>query len=224
MMRSRLGRSRRSGFGLIDLMIAVLVLGLLFGSIAAVGRTSTQVYRTGTVSVDVDARLRRTMDRIVRELISSGLHVLVPDPQPPIGSETLDYLQSAGVASGAILWGEPRRIAFEYELGEVDDGIDNNGNGSIDEGAVVLTIDVGGPNERRVVLCHGVREYLEGEVPNGLDDDGNGLRDEKGLSFSVEGGHLAVRLTVERRDEDGRPITRTIETSVKPRNSREVEP
>ena len=111
-----------------------------------------------------------------------------------------------------------QEIAFEYETGEIDDGRDNNRNGLVDEGVVVLLRDAGGANEQRVVLCHGVRERLEGELVNGLDDNGNGLVDEKGFCLQWVDGVLALWLSIELIDGNGMHEVRTLQTSVRIRN------
>ena len=103
-------------------------------------------------------------------------------------TQSRGQFESTGLASRLGPWlTQGQRFEFVYDPDEVDDGQDNNGNGLIDEGRIVWTRNVGAPDERSVVLCHQVREYLEGEVPNGLDDNGNGLVDEKGLSFERNG-------------------------------------
>ena len=88
----------------------------------------------------------------------------------------------------------------------------------MDECQLVLRLDAGTAAQRDVVLCRYVREYLEGEIPNGSDDNGNGLMDERGFSADVADGVWTLRLTVERRDASGRLVTKTHETSVRPRN------
>ena len=47
-------------------------------------------------------------------------------------------------------------------VGEIDDGLDNNGNGLVDEGQVVWITDLGLPGQRAVVLCNWVSEALDG--------------------------------------------------------------
>ena len=73
-------------------------------------------------------------------------------------------------------------------------------------------------NQKRVVLCSGVAEYLEGETPDGNDENGNQLRDERGLCFERVGNRLNVYLTVERMDSAGLLWTQTLQTSVHYRN------
>ena len=113
---------------------------------------------------------------------------------------------------------EQNRLELRYEDDEVDDGIDNDGDGVVDEGVLVLIQDWMGPTEQEVVLCHGVREFLEGETPNMLDDNGNGLIDERGFSVDLDGENLTFRLSLERVDASGNTVIRTLESSVWLRN------
>jgi hypothetical protein len=110
------------------------------------------------------------------------------------------------------------QILSELDEGELDDGADNDGDGLVDEGRVVLIEDQGGAAERRVVLTNGVAELQDGEEANNADDNGNGLVDETGLSFSATGETVFVRLTCQRRTDDGRLLVQAAETAVRLRN------
>ncbi len=67
-------------------------------------------------------------------------------------------------------------------------------------------------------MVRNVREHLEGEIDNGADDNGNGLIDEGGLSFSLAGKTLTIRLTIQGIHPKGQLISRTLETSLTLRN------
>lgn len=209
---------KRSGLSMVELMIAMTTMAVVLGAVALAALQGNNAFQTGHTVSTLEAQGQRALDRIVEELREAGRTGLVPDPQPPFGSATLDYQNNLGWGGAAIVWDTPTRMAFELMAGELDDGIDNNGNGLIDEGSVVWRRDPGQPGEQRVVFCNYVREYLAGELPNGLDDNGNGLIDELGLSFSANGDTITVRLTLERLDEEGHLITRTVETAVTLRN------
>ena len=213
------GSSPSAGFSLVELTISVALLGLVLTAVSLLGSTTSAALGSGALASDVEMVLGRALGRVSRELVVTGTNVILPDPLAPIGSETIAYQKPVGVSGGVALWGNRASIDLEYESGEANDGIDNTGNRLADEGVLVWTLDVGLPTEQRVVLCHSVREYLEGETPNGVDDNGNGLIDERGFCLVREGEALVLRLTIERVDIKGRRVTRTLETSVKPRNS-----
>ena len=124
----------------------------------------------------------------------------------------------SGFAGGAPTWSSLTRIGFAYEPGEIDDAIDDGGDGLVDEGQLVMVQDVGTAAERTLVLASSVRELLEGELPNAADDNGNGLQDEGGVSFELVGETLLIRLSLERRDSDNQLLTRTVETGIRLRN------
>jgi hypothetical protein len=125
-----------------------------------------------------------------------------------------------GFLNDAPVWGPPERLLLEYSPGEVDDGIDNNQNGLVDECRVVWLENPDTVNERRTVLCNWVRETLEGETPgNNADENGNGLDDEPGLCFDFDGNRVTIRLTVERLSPEGFSIMRTLERTISFRNA-----
>ena len=115
-------------------------------------------------------------------------------------------------------WSVPRALAFEYEPGEQDDGIDNDGDGLVDEGLLAWTANPAQPDEQRVILAHDLCEFLVGEDFNGADDNANGLTDEHGLSFSIAGDILTIRVSVQGLGPTQNLITKSAETSVFLRN------
>lgn len=216
-MRSRPHRSK-AGFTLIELTVSVVVLALILGSVGLVSLSNRKAFRQGAGSADMEVQVRRAVDRVVQELMRSGVGVLTPDPVEGTGTDDLTYQKATGAAGGATTWSTPFRLWWDYEEGEVDDGVDNNGNGLIDEGRVLYTRDVGGANERTTVLVHRVREYLEGETANNDDDNGNLLDDERGFCLERVDDAIVIRLTLEHLVGEGQLQMRTIETSVKLRN------
>lgn len=208
----------RAGFTVIEVVIVAALLVVLTGSVATVCLRGDQACTETSLQVALDTKTRRTLDRIVAELTCAGAGTLVPNPTSQFGTDTLRFQTANDFAVGAVVWGTPSRIGFEYMSGEVNDGVDNNRNGLIDEGRVVLTLNVGAGNEQRVILCENVSEYLQGEKSNGADDNGNGVIDEHGFSIQRVGNALNVRLSLEDTLPGQSPHIRTLETSVSLRN------
>jgi hypothetical protein len=211
-------KGARHGFTTIELMVTCVIMGIVISSVALLGLSNQRAYQSGTASADLEVDMRRTLDYLVQELMRSGASVLLPDPAEGVGGSDVTYSQAIGVAGGATVWSTPFRVRQEYEEGEVDDGLDNNGNGLADEGRLVWTRDVGEPGEHTRVLCHRVREYQAGEEPNLADDNGNGLEDERGFCLERVGDALVIRLSLESSVPDAGLQTRTLSTSVKLRN------
>jgi hypothetical protein len=213
--RARPVSSRAAGYTMLELAIVALLIAMMLGSLALFGGRSSDAMSASAAQSDLDANLRRTVMRITEELLPSGFGVITVDAGD---GDTIAFRKSDGVASGAIRWTTDQRLAFVHEPGELDDGLDNDGDGLVDEGVVVLTRNVGQTDEQSVVLCRGVRELGPGEAANGVDDDGDGLVDEHGLVLQQVGAALRVSLTLERLDGEGRVLTRTLETTIQPRN------
>jgi len=110
------------------------------------------------------------------------------------------------------------RFVLDLEDGELDNDADDDGDGLVDERALHVVIDVGGPDEKRVVICKGVTERYTGEELNLADDNGNGLVDEAGFHVERDGDRLIVRLAVEVARSDGSRLERDGEVSIRIRN------
>lgn len=208
----------KAGMSLIEVLIAVTLLAIVFGALSTMMHSGTGAFQQGVDSATASTKARRGLDRIASQFGDAELLDIAPQPTQPLGSSLLTFHRSTGAAGGVVQWGPNRSVGFQYEASEADDGLDNDGDGLIDEGRVVLIENIGMADQRTTVLCPNVREYLEGEVPNGADDNGNGLIDEQGLSFELVGETLVIRLTVEQRGKAGNRTWRTVETSVWVRN------
>ena len=206
------------GLTLLEVMISALVIAAIVGGAYSVLFTGADTYSTGATIVDLQEHTNRVVDEIAERLAVSGQSTLSPLPTTTTASAVVTFQECQGFTAGSVIWAPPGRIGLRYSPTDPNDGVDNDGNGLVDECECVCTFDLGGPDERTVVLTRWVREYLEGEVPNGSDDNGNGLTDERGLAFTRDGDAWTVRLTLERPDAKGRILVRTVETSVIPRN------
>ena len=207
--------SGRAGFTMVELAVATLLLVVLLGSVAIFSDRGVDALGAGTLQSDLDAHLRRAVGRMTDDLLPSGMTVITSVAT----ADALTYRKSAGPRNGTNTWGPTMSLAFVREPGELDDGLDNDSDGLVDEGLVEWRMDVGTPEERVVVLCRGVPELGPGEQENDADDDGDGLVDERGVVFERVGDTtVRVGLTLQRLDQDRRPVTRTLETMLQPRN------
>jgi hypothetical protein len=209
---------RRAGFTLVELAIAATLFAVVLGSVALVAGSSERMYRTESVHSHLEAQAGRAMQVVCEELRTAGIDTLFPAPAAGVAASAVQYVQAIGIEAGVVQWTPLRRLELEYELGEIDDGLDNNDNELVDERQLVLVEAPGTPGERRRVLTRWVAELLEGESANGLDDNGNGLVDEPGFSLEGSGQAVTVRFTLERRTNEGALLRRTATSSVRPRN------
>jgi len=213
---------RTSGFTLIEALIASVLGTILFGSIVMAVNRGAGVFEQSVANNDVDSRAARALDRITREFLAASINSLnpsldTPAAAPTVWSSTLDFQESTGWNGSALILGQTTRIVLELEEGEVDNGVDDNNNGLIDERQIVRIVDPGA-NEQRTVLVNGVSAFLQGELANGADDNANGIIDERGLCFDLTGDTLNVRLSLERIGPGQRLIVRTQTASIAFRN------
>jgi len=211
-------RAQRAGFSLIELAIVITLLGAVVSSILAVARTSTRAIGAGTTDAHLEGLASQTLDQIASRLRSSQLATMTPTLSAPFSSSQITFQPSVGTAAGLPVWGPVERIGFEYAAQDANDGVDNDGNGFVDEGRVVWVQDVGGGNEVSIVWANGVSEYLRGETLDTTDENGNGLVDEQGLCLNFDGTSVIVRLTLQARDASGVVLTRTVQERVFFRN------
>lgn len=213
----RTGAARR-GMTLVESVISITLVVGVMSSVTLTTMAVSEAQHELHVGEQVDAQSRRALEFLANELAGAGSAGIYPRPMLPLASSTLRYRLCEGFANSSETWSATHRIALELETGEVDDGLDNNGNGLIDERMLVWRRNDGLVSERAVVQAHWIRELLEGESPNGQDDNGNGLRDEEGLCFWFEHDLLKIALTLEVPVGDGRVETHTAHASVRIEN------
>ena len=216
----RTAEVRRSGFSLVELAIAMTVTVALGGMLILALDSSMKAFRTGATATEVEATVAHAIDGIAERLKTSAVGMVAPTPPAGFFTTQLDFQAVIGFQNDAAVWGPPERIFLEYSPGELDDGIDNDQNGLVDECRVVWVENPGTADERRIVLCNWVRETLEGEIPgNNADENGNGLDDEPGLCFDFDGNRVNIRLSIEQQSPEGFAIVRTLEKTISFRNA-----
>jgi prepilin-type N-terminal cleavage/methylation domain-containing protein len=202
------------GSTLLEVLIATVILSVLAFGMNSLIRVGS-VARNGSAERQLERLAYQAMERIAGDLATAGRDTIEFDTYE---IASLSYRHCLGAVDGVTQWTDSRVIEWQADPEDPVDGVDNNHNGLIDEGMVVLRVDVDESDESSTVLVRGVQRYLEGEIPNGTDDNGNGLIDEPGLSVVREGNLLRVRLSLARSGPDSRRIIRTLESVVALRN------
>jgi len=198
----------RRGSTLIEMVFAASILAVIIGVPLRVGKSTNQAFGTGMAVAELDTRARNALNRIGERLASSSLD-MITDTEAPFSSTRLEF-GGLDFVGGAVVPGPMEVIEFRYDPGELDDGLDNDGDGLIDEGRVVWVV-----NGVVVLLTDSVRETAEGEIAgNVADDNGNGLIDERGLAFSIDGERVTVHLTLERFDSQGHLVTNSVSRTI----------
>lgn len=212
-------RRKRRGFTMVEVTISAVILGSMMGSLFLVHSTGENVASQATLEDEADARLTRSLMRVADELrfvidtsIWEGLGGLNPS------TRVLTFRSVASLEGGVAVPGTLNRVEVLPELGDPSDGLDNDGDGLVDECSLYLTRDFGGANEMRVALCNGVRELYVGETLDLADENGNGLVDEPGFHIERIEDRLVIRLAVDVARSDGAQVTRSGEASIRIRN------
>jgi hypothetical protein len=216
----RAPRSRR-GHSIIEVTIAATVLMSVFGAVGVVTQRGARLSEEGISATGVESASRRAVDRVASELAGSQRASLPLPPAAQRGASTIEFQRVEGFNGGNLLLANERRILRVASAGDPDDGLDNDSDGLVDEGDLVLVPDTTDPGAPNIVLASGVAEMTAGEIAgNGIDDNGNGLVDEPGLCFAWDADALVVRIlvTLQRVGAQGQVFTRTSETTVGIRN------
>lgn len=216
-----IARRSRRGASLLEVLLATGCVALLLGAIGAVAQRGKDASSAAVSASVVSANAQRLVDRIATELFNATSSSLPLAPASQRAESLIEYRQVQGFSGGSVLEGAERRIARVASPEDPNDGQDNDGDGMVDEGDIVLVLDTSATNARNLVIARGVPEVLEGEVANNnVDDNGNGLIDEPGLAltWSSGGNSVTVRASVGHRAPDGSIRLRTVTTAVHLRN------
>jgi hypothetical protein len=209
--------SRRGGFMLhelaINLAITIVMLGGLFLFLRS-GIAGSQV-TTARALLERDAN--SAVRQITEALLPAGKATLSP-ATAPLGSSFMDLQAPVAVGPEGTTFSPVTRIEWRPDPNDPTDGADNDGDGLVDEGEIVISRNFGSAGQLDTVIATSVPRLLLGEAANGVDDNGNGLQDEAGFSFErLADGSVRVRLTVQARKQST-TFSRTVETTVLPRN------
>ncbi len=166
---SREQRRGRAGFTLLEVMIVMTLLGLVMAAVSITMETSRGAVNTSSAVTKAENLCYRALYRIVNEVRDAGKVTLAPALAPPLSSPEINFQNSLGYVAGAPVWGDPLRIQFvpgsgrvtwtenpglanersvglvrsvaDYLEGEVPNGLDDNGNGLIDERGLCFTLE-----------------------------------------------------------------------------------
>lgn len=191
----------RDGFTLIEMAIAMALVGVLFVKLTMIVDDAARAHSEGNAEMILEDQAQQVLDKIVYALVGADPDSLVPNAQSPFFSSKVAFRVSLGVEDGQIVWGDPEVIGL-----------------AADPSQLYWARNEGAPQQKSVVWTRAVAELLEKELMNGTDDNVNGLTDESGLAFDVSGDSVTIRLTLVKATKDGHTITKTKETVVTCRN------
>ncbi|MEZ5976363.1 MAG: prepilin-type N-terminal cleavage/methylation domain-containing protein [Planctomycetota bacterium] len=202
-------RSRRAGFTLIEVVIALTILVLISANIAMISRTGSKAAESDLFRQVLDGEMNVTMDRIRFALMSASADNVYPTLSKPLSNDSIDFSTSMGVQAGVHVMGDPERIRWQPTNEE--------------KGRVLWTQGLGMPDERELQWSQNVPTLQDREILNTIDDNNNGLDDEPGLAFHVEQAQdkemqIFVTLTISKEDSTGNRIPTSRQVNVTCRN------
>jgi len=160
---------QRAGLTLLELMLVLVLLAIVsvkaFSAVHVVNESLSQETR----EIALEDQARRVLRRIAYEIMGANRGSLIPVASAPMSSDDMLYQVNLGIQNGAVIWSDPEEVALEedrgkvywsenpdteaerrvvwtslvapYLEGEIPNGMDDNGNGLIDERGLSFVID-----------------------------------------------------------------------------------
>jgi prepilin-type N-terminal cleavage/methylation domain-containing protein len=152
----------RAGFTLLEMSVALVLLVVVIGNVYSLLRQSSKAIGAQNSAFDIDTQAQRAMDRITLAIVGASEATLEIPTGAPFYTDKLNYKESLGMQDGAIVSSPQQRIELSNTDGgevvwienpgtpeqkrvvwgknippflkeELDNGIDDNSNGIIDE-------------------------------------------------------------------------------------------
>lgn len=137
------GRRRRAGFTVIETVVSVGVLSVLMSLAGLAMLRSSNAYQDTTQRTAHELRVRRALDRVIDELVMASAATITPPLGEDFASNTITFQPVVDIQGGFAVLGPALTLRTELAPGEVLNGVDDNGNGLVDEPGFSIT-QVGG--------------------------------------------------------------------------------
>ena len=155
-MTRRLTSARaRAGFTLLEVLIAITILGMIAANVVMVTRSSSKAYESGASLSTLDIQLDNTMDRIAMALMAARKESLTPNNPSPLWTDFLIFDQSQGFEGGMEVIGDLERIELVPGPEQI---VWKQRPGALDERRVVWTNWVLNPERPDVLAFECLRD------------------------------------------------------------------
>lgn len=153
--------NRQGGFTLVEVMVVLLLIGPIFGLIISSSTVATRTLNTNETVASTAEGLHRTMQRLAQFVrpcvlstysveatsadVTNGRATSVGEWISPVDGEARSVVRfrsaTGDLSMNASSLTLPRTIRFILDPSEVANTIDDDGDGFVDEGRVVLDYD-----------------------------------------------------------------------------------
>ena len=165
--RARVG-SKTGGWTFIEVMLAAVFVTAVMAKAAFVTRTALGLANDDSAAMHYEDQARRVMDRIALAVMGSDRDTLIPQIEE-LHTNSLRYTFSLGIEDGEVVWSAPEVIRLDAGKdsvewvenpgaaderravwtslvaplleGEEINGVDDNGNGLVDEDGLSFVLE-----------------------------------------------------------------------------------
>ena len=158
--------TRRAGWTLVELLLAAGLTGLVMAKAAFVLREAFRAAGRSTATMHSEDQARAVMERISLAVMGSDKDSLFPGVES-VHSSAIRYSMSLGLENGELVWSDPEEIRLDGTsiqwrenpdaaeerrvtwsnivspllAGETVNGVDDNGNGLVDEDGLSFVLE-----------------------------------------------------------------------------------
>ncbi len=176
MVRRASASAGEKGLTLVEATVALVLLVAVIGLAVSTLLTTTRVLGQASDHAVVEATAQRAANIVIVEVrqsgrpgSGSGIAVDAGTPTPGGGPNRIVFRKNLGFdeTTETITWSPAVTFAFEYDDRESGNGLDDDGDGLVDEGRLVrLDTDPGGA-ARRIVVADRLLDTLRFELDPG---------------------------------------------------------
>lgn len=194
----------RLGMTLLEILIVLVVLTGVLLPLTQFFLRGTRAFNSLMKTAELTARANVVMERIVAEALAGRFVSL--QPPAPVLSDWVRFEKVVDLVDGVPVYGEPVQIDLIPMESSITDGVDNDGDGLVDEGGVRIWSDYAplgsspGTGDPSAIIATNVAK--------------------DGLKFTRAGAILKIELVMASVTERGKPPkTLKMESGVKMRNN-----
>ena len=159
----------RSGLSLVEVAIGLALLAVVGFQAAEIFHFSAKSQSEGVSTLALDEHARSVIERITFAVMGADPESLGPEVGPRWDADTLRYRVNLGIQDGEVVWGDSEEIGLTDSVGQVawrqrpdelderrviwsnavrpflqgelPNGVDDNGNGLVDESGISFDVD-----------------------------------------------------------------------------------